>query len=488
MNSIASNVGSTIATGVGGVSSSVLGLVDDLAQQGFALDDSVVVPDQLWGDNLLARRLQGHGEPEGDFLSLFFDLMFVGIGTQVVNSIGAGVATGVQTGNFSQEMHCFGVFVFLFASLSYVWFDAQLFFAVLSVRSSGHVVVFGTQVVALFLVINSLGEAGSVTSSFGIRWPYTLMGFGLSRANAALTWRLVRKEAAAAKIDAHSLFLQWSVRAKCASALLLLALLVGFLLFVTLKPLPELAHTTEVLLSLALVLVMVVDAAPLLLTTFTAKRRLDERAHPPGATVRHLASRCGEYILLQLGEPLVTLPESECCGILPACCGAANFRVRISPLAASASKECHMSFYLTSKILVLPLYFSLAMLYFGCVHQNAGASGTDGASGRPRGMHDSQAGSSQAGGAGESRGGHLLTSRQSRSLGVLWLLLHVLLGFFVLCSAAGVAQAFDEVAARRVGLGSCERGLLPCQCFNRSDACLNHSAQAPPRLKLLGGT
>ena len=207
---------SSLASGVG---SSMLGLVEEVAQEGLALDDSVIVPDRLWGDNMIARRLQGHSEREGDFLSLFYDLMFVGIGTQVVNSINTGVSRAMATGDFDEETHCFFVFFFLFSTLSCNWFDAQLFFAVLSIRSSGHILVFAVQVVSTFLVINSLGEAASVTSSFGIRWPYTLMGLGISRANAALTWWLVQREAQAARLTAHSLFLKWNVASKRPRAL-----------------------------------------------------------------------------------------------------------------------------------------------------------------------------------------------------------------------------------------------------------------------------
>jgi len=179
---------------------------DEVAQDGLALDESAIVPD-VWADrqNYIAQRLQGHAEREGDFLSLFFDLLFVGIGTQVVNSINHGVAEAVSTGDGGREACCFVVFFFLFVALSYIWLDAQLFYNVLSVRSSGHIFAFGIQVVSAsptylpthylptylpthlptypppylrgiqvasaFLIINSLGEQGAATSSFGIRWP-----------------------------------------------------------------------------------------------------------------------------------------------------------------------------------------------------------------------------------------------------------------------------------------------------------------------------
>lgn len=62
-----------------------------------------------------------------------------------------------------------------------------------------------------------------------------------------------------------------------------------------------------------------------------------------------------------------------------------------------------------------------------------------------------------------------------------------LLCAFVLAIAT-CSSAFDEISARRVGLGSCESDLMPCQCFSSSATCLTHSSQACAWVQCLDAT
>ena len=132
-----------------------------------------------------------------------------------------------------------------------------------------------------------------------------------------------------------------------------------------------------------------------------------------------------------------------------------------------------MTFYVSSKILTLPLYFLLALLYFGSVHQSIAGSGGGGERGGGAG--------SGAGGGGGGCGGNSPTSTAAQGAGAtrgrssssLWLLLHVLLGFLILCSAAGVAQGAGRLE------GPNPQDTQPHRCPNLPHA---HSCPSfPPR-------
>ena len=262
------------------------------------------------------RREETDGESHAAWLELFNDLLYVAILVMLSHTIKDVTEERLNLEDSPVSSHIFGLHVICFclhSSFFFIWLDLAMFFNIFTARGGvaniGCLLLFVAEMTGTFIMMLSLGSHLTKTSSYLVRWEYTLLGLMISRASNLLQWWMASStRAARASPIADHLKIIWRVKVICVTASFAMYLGLSLRNVGRVDHSPLLPNYAECFIALGLLAIPLVEASPRLLYVIDHdKSHGDQR----GGDAEKLMGRMKEYMMLLLGEPLISLGVSS---------------------------------------------------------------------------------------------------------------------------------------------------------------------------------